>query len=71
MSALAERHHDLAPFAQPERPYTAMQWHELVARSAAAAWRVTNLHVTYDTAYRIVDAALREAFPHMVPEGLR
>ena len=71
MSRLAEIVAESEGFAQPERPYTATQWHEVTARSAAAAWRVTNLHVTYDTAYRIVDAALREAFPSLVPEGLR
>lgn len=71
MSRTAELAHDLAAHAEPDAPYTAVAWHALVTEAATAAWRTTNLTISYDTAYRVADAALRSAMPERIPEGLR
>mgnify|MGYP001569103514 CR=1 FL=1 len=52
----------------PEPPCMSIDWHDLVTEAASVAWRTTNLTISYDTAYRVTEAALRSAMPDRVPE---
>jgi hypothetical protein len=47
------------------------EWSALVERSAEKAWKRTGEGLPYTTIYRLVDEALREAMPDVVPEDGR
>jgi hypothetical protein len=57
-----------ANLATPTTPLGIGAWADLVTRCAEAGWRTTALTVSFDTAYRLADAALRTALPELVPQ---
>jgi hypothetical protein len=68
MSRLSELHHETAILAAYQPRYTPQEWDAMRQTGAIAAWRDTNLAVSYDTAWRVADAVLRAAMPDRVPE---